>query len=95
MAEREKQYHEELKKELKKEVTGSVVDDVAAPVVEEGEGEESSVPDAAQIAQDTADMPTLMMSRKKRKLYDAMKVPFTFTFTIFIISLTLYLCVFV
>ncbi|CAG7879326.1 unnamed protein product [Brassica rapa] len=74
MAEREKQYHEELKKELKKEVTGSVVDDVAAPVVEEGEGEESSVPDAAQIAQDTADMPTLMMSRKKRKLYDAMKI---------------------
>ncbi|KAF8118063.1 hypothetical protein N665_0006s0063 [Sinapis alba] len=69
MAELEKQYHEELKKE----VTGSVVDDVAAPMVEEGEGEES-VPDAAQIAQDTADMPTLMMSRNKRKLYDAMKM---------------------
>ncbi|KAG2333927.1 hypothetical protein Bca52824_005107 [Brassica carinata] len=71
MAELEKQYHEELKKE----VTGSAVDDVAAaPVVEGGDGEESSVPDAAQIAQDTADMPTLMMSRKKRKLYDAMKI---------------------
>lgn len=71
MAELEKQYHEELKKE----VTGSAVDDVAAaPVVEGGDGEESPVPDAAQIAQDTADMPTLMMSRKKRKLYDAMKV---------------------
>ncbi|KAJ0260947.1 Pescadillo [Hirschfeldia incana] len=66
----EKQYHEELKKEL----TGSAADDVAAPVVKEGEGEESSVPDAAQIAQDTADMPTLMMSRNKRKLYDAMKI---------------------
>lgn len=71
MAELEKQYHEELKKE----VTGSAVDDVAAaPVVEGGDGEESPVPDAAQIAQDTADMPTLMMSRKKRKLYDAMKI---------------------
>lgn len=84
MAQLEKQYHEELKKE----VTGSAVDDVvaAAPMVEEGEGEESSVPDAAQIAQDTADMPTLMMSRNKRKLYDAMKVPFNIS--PLIISLT-------
>lgn len=92
MAQLEKQYHEELKKE----VTGSAVDDVAAaaPMVEEGEGEES-VPDAAQIAQDTADMPTLMMSRNKRKLYDAMKVPFNIS--PFIMSLTpiAYLFVFV
>lgn len=58
-------------------MTGSVVDDVAvAPVVEDTDDDDdvSSVPDAAQIAQDTADMPTLMMSRNKRKLYDAMKV---------------------
>ncbi|CAH8361140.1 unnamed protein product [Eruca vesicaria subsp. sativa] len=69
MAELEKQYHEELKKE----VTGIEVDEEATPMVEEGEGEES-VPDASQIEQDTADMPTLMMSRKKKKLYEAMKM---------------------
>ena len=67
MAAQEKQYHEELKMEI----NGSK--DVVAPVLAEGEGEES-VPDAMQIAQEDADMPKVLMSRKKRKLYDAMKI---------------------
>lgn len=67
MAALEKQYHEELKKE----VTGSTV--VEEPVVAEGE---DSDPDATnkKIAEENADMPTLMMSRKKRKIYKAMQV---------------------
>ena len=86
MAAQEKQYHEELKMEI----NGSK--DVVAPVLAEGEGEES-VPDAMQIAQEDADMPKVLMSRKKRKLYDAMKVcthlhlPFFFFFYIVSIGL--------
>lgn len=70
MEAKEKQYHEELKME----VTGSNV--VVAPVVAEGDGEDS-VADATdkRIAREDADTSTLMMSRKKRKLYEAMKVP--------------------
>lgn len=65
MAAQEKQYHEELKMEI------TASKDVVAPVVTE---DEESVPDAMQIAQENADMSTVLMSRKKRKLYEAMKV---------------------
>ncbi|CAN8256318.1 unnamed protein product [Cochlearia groenlandica] len=68
MAALEKQYHEELKME----VTGSAVDEaITTPMVDE----EESVPNDATAAntQLEADMPTVMMTRKKRKLYEAMK----------------------
>lgn len=78
MAAKEKQYHEELKLELKKG-SGVVVDgdaDAEGEGEEEGE-EEESVPDAAnkQITEDNAAMSVVTMTRTKRKLYEAMKVP--------------------
>lgn len=64
------------------ELTGSEV--VVAPVVAEGE---ESVPDAMQIAHENADMPTVMMSRKKRKLYEAMQVRTIHIYNSFFLSI--------
>ncbi|CAN8236419.1 unnamed protein product [Cochlearia groenlandica] len=68
MAAQEKQYHEELKKEL----MGSV--DIVGPSLdEEDEGEEESDVDET-IANDEAEMSNVTMTRKSRKLYQAMKM---------------------
>lgn len=75
----EKQYHDELKMELEgneysssasdknKQISGEDSDDEEAR-------EEESLPDMQDIANDAANMSTLLMSRKKRGLYEAMKV---------------------
>ncbi|XXG45186.1 hypothetical protein AAC387_Pa02g0337 [Persea americana] len=74
MAIREKQYHDELKLELQgitysatlsnKDVQSSVEDKVV----------DASFPDPEQIVEDTRNMSQVVMSRKKRKLYEAMRI---------------------
>lgn len=68
----EQQYHDDLKKELQGVTytsTGSNVDKQTSTGTEE-----ESTANAQQNDDDVADMGTLMMSRKKRKLLEAMQV---------------------
>lgn len=70
----EKQYHDELKMELDGINYSSSVSDGKQKSDEDVETGEDSLPDMQQISNDTADMSKLLMSRKKRGLYEAMKV---------------------
>lgn len=70
----EKQYHDELKLELDGINYSSSTSDGNKQKSDEGmETGEDSLPDMQQISNDTADMSKLLMSRKKRGLYEAMK----------------------
>ncbi|EXC20337.1 Pescadillo-like protein [Morus notabilis] len=68
----EKQYHDELKMELQGVSYSSSTSKQVS--VEETEVREESLPDAEQIAQDTANMSKVVMSRKKRRLYEAIEI---------------------
>lgn len=68
----EKQYHDELKMELQGVSYSSSTSKQVS--VEEMEVREESLPNAEQIAQDTANMSKVVMSRKKRRLYEAIEV---------------------
>ncbi|KAK1576815.1 hypothetical protein Q3G72_016686 [Acer saccharum] len=68
----EKQYRDELKMEL--QVTqSSALDTNKQSSGEDMEAREESLPDIQQIANDTANMSKVLMSCKKRGLYEAMK----------------------
>ncbi|TXG49248.1 hypothetical protein EZV62_025123 [Acer yangbiense] len=68
----EKQYRDELKMEL--QVTqSSALDTNKQSSGEDMEAREESLPDIQQIANDTANMSKVLMSSKKRGLYEAMK----------------------
>lgn len=72
----EKQYHEELKMELKgvQYLAGSNANKQNS--ADDTEAVEESLPEAAvqQVAEDVASMAKVLMPRRKRKLYEAMKV---------------------
>lgn len=69
----EKQYHDELKMELDGfKYSSSVSAATKQKSDEDMETFEEPLPDVQQIS--TADMSKLLMSRKKRGLYEAMKV---------------------
>lgn len=71
----EKQYHDELKMELQGMQYSSSASDLDKQKSDEYmESREESLPDMPQISNDAADMSKLLMSRKKRGLYEAMKV---------------------
>lgn len=72
----EKQYHDELKMELQGvPYSSSVQNTNKEGSVEDTEAEvRDSVPDLQQIAEDSANMSKIVMSRKKRKLYEAMQI---------------------
>lgn len=77
----EKQYHDELKMELQGvqySAAISKVDKQSSDQESEG-GEDSALPDQ-QIADDNANLSKVVMSRKKRKLYEAMQVITSFLF---------------
>ncbi|KDO55160.1 hypothetical protein CISIN_1g040664mg [Citrus sinensis] len=68
----EKQYHDELKMELDGfKYSSSVSDATKQKSGEDMETGEEPLPDVQQIS--TEDMSKLLMSRKKRGLYEAMK----------------------
>lgn len=70
MAIREKQYHNELNLELQGVQYSAVPNEVEGE--DDAEGETS--PDINQIAADEADRSKILMSRKKRKIFEAMEV---------------------
>lgn len=75
----EKQYHDELKMELQGNPYSSSASDknkqISGEDGDDGEAmEDESLPDVQDIANDAANMSTLLMSRKTRGLYEAMKV---------------------
>ncbi|XP_010251101.1 PREDICTED: pescadillo homolog [Nelumbo nucifera] len=76
MAMLEKQYHNELKMELQGvPYSSSVSNDNTESAVNDTEGREESLPDPDQIAKDSSSsMSMVVMSRKKRKLYEAMQI---------------------
>jgi len=67
----EKQYHEELKMELK-----GVQYSAGSNANKQTEAVEESLPEAEvqQVAEDVASMAKVLMPRRKRKLYEAMKI---------------------
>lgn len=70
----EKQYHDELRMELAGAQYSATVTGPSSQSNQENAGDEVSIPDAQQIADDNADLSLPMMSRKKRKLYEAVQV---------------------
>ncbi|KAH7560617.1 hypothetical protein JRO89_XS10G0055000 [Xanthoceras sorbifolium] len=69
----EKQYHDELKMELQSTQSSSASDMNKQSSGEDMEAREESLPDMQQVANDTANMSKILMSRKKRGLYEAIK----------------------
>ena len=68
----EKQYHDELKMELDGiPYSSSTSNQIPAEDTEVGE---ESIPDTQQIAEDSANMSKVLMSRKKKGLYEAIQV---------------------
>ncbi|KAI3446203.1 hypothetical protein Pfo_002868 [Paulownia fortunei] len=65
----EKQYHEELKLELQGAQYSALSSDI-----EGGDAEGDTVPDLQQLSEDAANMSKVVMSRKKRKLLEAMEI---------------------
>lgn len=65
----EKQYHEELKKELE----GVPIPSKEDSIMDTG-AEEESIPGNDKKSEDNANMSKVVMSRNKRKLYEAMEV---------------------
>ncbi|XP_044465681.1 LOW QUALITY PROTEIN: pescadillo homolog, partial [Mangifera indica] len=75
----EEQYHDELKVELQGNPYSSSASDknkqISGEDGDDGEAmEDESLPDVQDIANDAANMSTLLMSRKTRGLYEAMKI---------------------
>ncbi|KAH7847532.1 hypothetical protein Vadar_027245 [Vaccinium darrowii] len=72
----EKQYHEELKMELKGVQYSAGSNANKQNSAEDTEAVEESLPEAAvqQVAEDVASMAKVLMPRRKRKLYEAMKI---------------------
>ncbi|XP_047311064.1 pescadillo homolog [Impatiens glandulifera] len=64
----EKQYHDELKKELE-----GVVPSSTSNIDDNDMEEQEPLPDQ-QVAEDSSSLSTVVMSRKKRKLYEAMMI---------------------
>lgn len=72
----EKQYHNELQLELQGVQYSSSVSNVnKRSSAEDTKAGEQSVPNMLQIAEDSTTMSKVVMSRKKRRLYEAMQVP--------------------
>lgn len=71
----ENQYHNELQLELQGvQYSSSVSNMNKQSSVEDTEAWEESLPDMQQIAEDTTTMSKVVMSRKKRRLYEAMQI---------------------
>lgn len=70
----EKQYHDELKMELDG-IPYSSSTSKQVPVEDTEVGEEP-IPDTQQIAEDSANMSKVLMSRKKKGLYEAIQVTY-------------------
>ncbi|CAK9312004.1 unnamed protein product [Citrullus colocynthis] len=71
----EKQYHDELKLELQGVKPSAMSNvDKQLPDQESKGGEDSNLPDYRQIAEDTDNLSKVMMSRKKKSLYEAMQI---------------------
>lgn len=72
----EKQYHEELKMELKGVQYSAGSNANKQNSAEDTEAAEESLPEAQvqQVAEDVASMAKVLMPRRKRKLYEAMKI---------------------
>jgi pescadillo protein len=72
----EKQYHEELKMELKGVQYSAGSNANKQNSAEDTEAVEESLPEAQvqQVAEDVASMAKVLMPRRKRKLYEAMKI---------------------
>ncbi|XP_030544711.1 pescadillo homolog [Rhodamnia argentea] len=75
MATLEKQYHDELKLELEgAQYSSSMINQNMESNAASGEAREKPVPDLQQIADDSANMSKIVMSRKKRRLLEAMEI---------------------
>lgn len=75
MAILEKQYHDELKLELQGiTYSASLSNKNVQSSIEDTKAEDNSLPDPEKVAEDTRSMSKVVMSRKKRKLYEAMQV---------------------
>jgi len=72
----EKQYHEELKMELKGVQYSAGSNANKQNSAEDTQAAEESLPEAQvqQVAEDVASMAKVLMPRRKRKLYEAMKI---------------------
>lgn len=71
----ERQYHDELQLELQGvQYSSSVSDMTKQSSVKDSEAQEESLPSMEQIAEDSTTLSKLVMSRKKRRLYEAMQV---------------------
>ncbi|RVX08938.1 Pescadillo-like [Vitis vinifera] len=71
----ENQYHNELQLELQGvQYSSSVSNMNKQSSVEDAEAWEESLPNMQQIAEDTTTMSKVVMSRKKRRLYEAMQI---------------------
>lgn len=72
----EKEYHDELKLELQGGKYPSAISklDKQLPDQENEGGEDTNLPDYQQMAEDTDNLSKVMMSRKKKNLYEAMQV---------------------
>ncbi|XP_043726284.1 pescadillo homolog [Telopea speciosissima] len=75
MAILEKQYHDELELERQGvQYTASVSNKKMQGGLEKTEAEEESVQDPGEVAKDADNMSMVVMSRKKRRLYEAMQI---------------------
>lgn len=81
----EKKYHEELKLELQ----GAQLPSLQSGVEVE-DAEEDALPDLQQRAKDADSMSEVSMSRKKRKLLEAMKVKDRFYFSFCVLSIIIW-----
>lgn len=71
----EKQYHDELKMELQGITYSASLSNKNVQIsVEDLGAKDDSLPDKEQIAEDTRSMSKVVMSRKKRRLYEAMQI---------------------
>ncbi|KAA8548142.1 hypothetical protein F0562_004597 [Nyssa sinensis] len=70
----QKQYHDKLKMELQCVQYSPVSNVNKQTSAEDAEAREDSLPDMQQIAEDSANMSKVVMSRKKRRLYEAMQI---------------------
>ncbi|KAJ4960868.1 hypothetical protein NE237_020778 [Protea cynaroides] len=71
----EKQYHDELKLELQGvRYTASVSNEKVQGLVEKTEVGEKSLPDPGEVTKDADNMSMVVMSRRKRRLYEAMQI---------------------
>ncbi|XP_052197651.1 pescadillo homolog [Diospyros lotus] len=74
MSMHQKQYHDELKMELEGAQYSSVLSLNKQKPSEEVEAGEESILDLQQVADDAANMSKVVMSRRKRRLYEAMQI---------------------